>query len=1306
MSLVPNTRSQAHTQARSPQRWRAVVAAMTATVLALLGIQSAAVAAVTEGGVTLTVDYGGETYDGTTVVTPGTPYSATLSYSIPALAHGDTVTVTVPDGVEILEAGLAVPPGNTVVDSLELDGDGNLVVTFADPIVSDNDQGFVGFGFQFDALEEGTGVETVTWLLGESEDSVTLIVREPGDEFRPDLSHHEGKSVAGHTLNDFVTYDDGVVTLDPDVVDATIGYVLRIESADARQGVEIVDTISDYLAHIESSVMASLTTWDEDGFNQITESFTLPSGGVTGQVLTIDNIDIPANSVLEIRYNAQVTDVAGLKDALQAAADGVDPDDGGNYSVTLTNDADIDGAAVSGSSSIGGWIAPAPRPGLGNAFGKSVSPSSELEIEVDDEGDLVDPIDVTYSFSIDLTEFADFDDTAWELDRNVVITDTLPAGITWGTISSDDVTLTDASAVCVAADDFSADECVNQYRVDGQVLEINVGSDTSTQVTIEATAVINSLEQLPVNVEPSWRLTAQAIYTARNDAFFDYSDSRDPHGAHASRDLVLPKPPGSIIDDPGVFNKTTESSISLQPGESVNLPYAFTLAAGAVPDLTNTRLIDVVDTTVFDVSDLSVIQDSITGSYDHQGSLSGSDFDLELVDDELVFTLSDTFGSDLPDWLTLTDPLTERLVMNFELPTHVLQGKQTLQVENSARVEGDDDESYVWVSQASGSATTYGDELEVSKLLYAGNDSWSRNMRVELDENGELVTNEFIYRIELIPHGDFSGFAIMPLADTLPEGTRFEGFVNDGDIDAGTPHTSTTVDMGGNIEAEWVEDENTIHIAQQPGTVLPPGSTIAANFMVTVTEFTEDVGITNSISSASATLTPSNGYPLVILKQDSQRDYMTITDRDARFTVTGPDGDVVTDQAYVVNGQLMVAGEDGADAGVVVPADPDQPDVVPAGDYTITETRAPAGYELASEPIIARIGEDGGSNPVTFFNDPAPLYAIGDYVWIDVNDDGQQGTDEPPLPDVTVELLDPATGDVLATTHTDVNGRYVFDLLPAGDYRVRFILTPDQANVYTLTEPDRGGDQTADSDAARATGETAIITLGPDNEYLVDGEDYEHGDVQAFLGIDPTWDAGVVLRPGTVAVGDYVWVDENKDGRQDTNEPGIPGVTLVLTGPDGEPVIDVDGREVVPQVTDDKGRYLFPHLPVLEEGESYTVTIDQEASADALAPYLPTIPGQGNRAGDSSDWTASSEGLTVAGEVDLTLDFGFVLIPVEPPVEPVTEGGAISDVEEPDVQDDGLLSRTGAEVTALVAASAILLLLGAAFVMWRRRLTA
>src|SRR5207245_12516 len=53
------------------------------------------------------------------------------------------------------------------------------------------------------------------------------------------------------------------------------------------------------------------------------------------------------------------------------------------------------------------------------------------------------------------------------------------------------------------------------------------------------------------------------------------------------------------------------------------------------------------------------------------------------------------------------------------------------------------------------------------------------------------------------------------------------------------------------------------------------------------------------------------------------------------------------------------------------------------------------------------------------------------------NGNGVLNTGEPGLPNWTIDLIDPATGNVLQTTTTDSNGNYTFANLSPGTYRVR-----------------------------------------------------------------------------------------------------------------------------------------------------------------------------------------------------------------------------------------------------------------------------
>lgn len=138
----------------------------------------------------------------------------------------------------------------------------------------------------------------------------------------------------------------------------------------------------------------------------------------------------------------------------------------------------------------------------------------------------------------------------------------------------------------------------------------------------------------------------------------------------------------------------------------------------------------------------------------------------------------------------------------------------------------------------------------------------------------------------------------------------------------------------------------------------------------------------------------------------------------------------------------------------------------------------------------------------------------------------------------------------------------------------------------------------------------------------------------------------------SVAVGDRVWLDTDRDGVQDAGEPGIGGARLVITGPGGDPVPDFDDptSTIAPQTTDSEGRYLFTNLPPAADGSPYTVTVDP--TSPSLEGLAPTLAGVGSSDTDSSTGSAqASDSVDGSGQRDLGLDFGFVT-PQAPPVTP------------------------------------------------------
>src|SRR5690606_39214918 len=258
--------------------------------------------------------------------------------------------------------------------------------------------------------------------------------------------------------------------------------------------------------------------------------------------------------------------------------------------------------------------------------------------------------------------------------------------------------------------------------------------------------------------------------------------------------------------------------------------------------------------------------------------------------------------------------------------------------------------------------------------------------------------------------------------------------------------------------------------------------------------------------------------------------------------------------------------------------------------------------------------------------------SIGDYVWIDADNDGQQDAGETPVADVTVRLLD-ADGDEIASTTTDADGYYAFtDLRANSDYTVVFPTTVTVAGkTYALTAPSRG-DGTSDSNPAVDTGEAPVRTPASGNN---SGEPNEAD--------DPTIDAGYVP---VVSVGDYVWIDADGDGVQDAGEAPVPGVTVRLLTPGGD--------EVATTTTDADGYYVFTDLP---NSTDYIIEFPTTVTVDGRTIGL-TTPGAGsdpavdsNPAVDtgrvSITTPADGDNSAEPGEADdPTIDAGYVVPPV------------------------------------------------------------
>ncbi len=245
---------------------------------------------------------------------------------------------------------------------------------------------------------------------------------------------------------------------------------------------------------------------------------------------------------------------------------------------------------------------------------------------------------------------------------------------------------------------------------------------------------------------------------------------------------------------------------------------------------------------------------------------------------------------------------------------------------------------------------------------------------------------------------------------------------------------------------------------------------------------------------------------------------------------------------------------------------------------------------------------DPGEDDPTWDAGILKLASLGDYVWLDTDNDGIQDPIESSVSGVTVRLLD-ANGNIIATTTTNEQGFYLFDSLRPGTYFVQFV----KPNGLEFTLKGQGGDVNKDSDANPADGKSDAVTLtagqnrrdidaglnctidvlvSPDVT-ICQGETvtlsstvtggaapvsylWSTSQTTPSINVTPSatktytltvtdkygcedTDAVTVNVELKAKIGDYVWFDKDRDGIQDfyiidpdLDEDGINGVTVNL----------------------------------------------------------------------------------------------------------------------------------------------------------------
>ncbi len=304
--------------------------------------------------------------------------------------------------------------------------------------------------------------------------------------------------------------------------------------------------------------------------------------------------------------------------------------------------------------------------------------------------------------------------------------------------------------------------------------------------------------------------------------------------------------------------------------------------------------------------------------------------------------------------------------------------------------------------------------------------------------------------------------------------------------------------------------------------------------------------------------------------------------------------------------------------------------------------------DVATAPAV--FADEFSDLTIDFGFAPVPCLGVGNRVWLDADADGQHDASEDGIDGVSMELYradtsGSPTGTVLDTVTTSDGGYYLFACQDAGEYvvvipasnlAVGAALDGLGSTIDGVADTDRqddGIDPVTDTDRVISRMVTLLGDAQPAGEADKPAGTTWGFDLPSDTANDTTIDFGFVDRtpvdPATSSLGDYVWVDEDRDGVQDQGESPVVGVTLRL--------LDDAGAEIGSTATDGDGRYRFAGLGAGTYSVCYV--------ASTLPPgVVATAHDAGTDDDDDSDFdSACAAPVALGASVELvTVDLGLV----------------------------------------------------------------
>jgi len=451
--------------------------------------------------------------------------------------------------------------------------------------------------------------------------------------------------------------------------------------------------------------------------------------------------------------------------------------------------------------------------------------------------------------------------------------------------------------------------------------------------------------------------------------------------------------------------------------------------------------------------------------------------------------------------------------------------------------------------------------IEVSELPNTGFNYVSSSFSANVIEN-----NQGVWTIASLPTTTSETISVTYQIDPLFTGTSIRNNVeissDDGaDIDSDPDSGPDVDDLGDDIDDDD-EDEVTLDVVQVYDLSMVKTVATAGPYMQgSMISYSITVFNDGTLPAANIEVTDSPSAALIYQSDDSGSNTNVTNIGGGVYQIASlvaGDSETVNlvfqiDPAYV-SGPVGNAGEITADDGDDIDSDPDLgPDADDNGD-----------------------GQPDDDEDFTIV-DIAVNGMLGDFVFLDVNGNGIQESNEPGVPNVEVKLYN-INGFLVGTEYTNGSGKYLFTELPAGAYYVE-IIYPDG---LTATFPNQGGDDTADSDIDNSNGPatTALINIG-------NGE------------TDLSVDLGIIE---CIPVGEIVWFDYNENDVLDGGENGINGIRVELYRQEAQGYIlwDFTYTGHKPGSPSDDGYYKFCVMP----GTYYLRFVNPPQQ---LVPVVPNV---------------------------------------------------------------------------------------------------